>query len=150
MIQMVPIRPDEREEFQRMAVGYFSELNPAFVPSPEWKEHYFPKILSNSRYFLRWIVWNGSRAGFIFFGLEDHRFLPRQNGVVYELYVLPEFRRHGIARQCASQAIQELWQHSPSKIQLEVLTGSPAAAGFWKSLGFHKVTERYVLDRSTQ
>jgi len=146
MINMVPIRPEEREDFLRMAVGYFSELNPGFLPSPEWKEHYFPNIISNPRFFLRWIARDGTRAGFILFGLENHRFLPKQNGVVYELYVLPEFRRHGIAKECANQAIQELWQYSPSKIQLEVLAGSSAAA-FWRSVGFHKVTERFVLDR---
>jgi ribosomal protein S18 acetylase RimI-like enzyme len=146
MITMSPIQPDEQEEFLRMAESYFTELNPAFVPALDWKEQYFQKIVSNSRNFLRWIVCDERKAGFILFGIEDHRFLPRQNGAIYELYVLPEFRRRGIANECARRAIEELWQHSPSKIQLEVVEGAVAAA-FWKSLGFRKVSERFVFDR---
>lgn len=148
MVSMVPVIEADREEFLRMAADHFSELNPAFVPQTDWKQRYFPSILSNPNYSLRWIVCDGKRAGFILFGVEDHRFLPRKTGAIYELYVLPEFRRRGIARACALEAIRELWTHSPSKIQLEVVEGRTAAAALWKSLGFHKVTERFVLERS--
>jgi ribosomal protein S18 acetylase RimI-like enzyme len=82
------------------------------------------------------------------FGLEKHRFLPRMTGAIYELYVLPEFRRRGVGKTCAMEAIRELWAHTPSKIQLEVIEGRGAAAALWKSLGFQKVTDRYVLSRS--
>ena len=127
---------------------HFSELNPSFVPQDDWKEHYFPTIMANPQYFLRWIVCDEKRAGFILFGLEKHRFLPRMTGVIYELYVLPEFRRRGVAKACAIEAIRELRAHAPSKIQLEVIEGRVAAAALWKSLGFQKVTDRYVLSGS--
>lgn len=149
MIRMVPIVEAERGEFLRMAVSHFSELNPRFVPQPDWRERYFISILSNPNYFLRWIDCEGERAGFILFGVEDHRFLPRKTGLIYELYVVPEFRRRGIARACAIEAIRELWTHSPSKIQLEVVLGRTAASELWRSLGFQKVTERFVLSRET-
>jgi ribosomal protein S18 acetylase RimI-like enzyme len=148
MTRMVPVLPGEREEFLRMAVDHFSDLNPAFVPHPDWTERYFPAILSNPRFFLRWILCDEHKAGFILYGLEDHRFLPRLTGAIYELYIRPEFRRRGLAKACALNAINELWTHSPSKIQLEVLEGRAPAAALWKSLGFHKVSERFVLDRS--
>jgi ribosomal protein S18 acetylase RimI-like enzyme len=128
-----------------MAVQHFSELNPLFVPQNDWQENYFATITANPEYFLRWIICDGKRAGFILFGLEKHRFLPRKTGAIYELYIAPEFRLRGIAKTCAIEAIRELWTHAPSKIQLEVLEGRTAAAALWKSLGFQKVTDRYVL-----
>jgi ribosomal protein S18 acetylase RimI-like enzyme len=148
MVAMLPIAVSDRGEFLRMAVNHFSELNSAFVPQQDWKDQYFPTILSNPHHFLRWIVCDGNRAGFILFGLEDHRFLPRKTGAIYELYVLPEYRRRGVAKACALAAIRELGTHSPSKIQLEVVEGNAAAAALWRSLGFRKVTERFVLTRS--
>ncbi len=147
-VRMLPIAASEQDEFLRMAVRHFSELNAAFVPQDDWKEHYFANILANPQYFLRWVLCDEKRVGFILFGLENHRFLPRITGVIYELYVLPEFRRHGIAKTCALEAIRELSAHAPSKIQLEVVQGLVAASALWKSIGFQKVTDRYVLVRS--
>jgi ribosomal protein S18 acetylase RimI-like enzyme len=144
----VPIAASDREEFQHMAIEYFSELNPAFVPQKDWKEQYFQNIVSNPQYFLRWIVCDEKRAGFILFGLEKHRFLPRMTGAIYELYVLPEFRGRGVAKACALEAIRELRAHAPSKIQLEVAEGRVAAAALWGALGFQKVADRYVLSGS--
>jgi len=145
MVGMLPIASSEEGEFLRMAVQHFSEVNPSFVPQDDWEEHYFETIMANPQYFLRWIVCDEKRAGFILFGLERHRFLPRMTGVIYELYVLPEFRRRGVATACAVEAIRELRTHAPSKIQLEVIEGRQAASALWESLGFRKVTGCYVL-----
>jgi ribosomal protein S18 acetylase RimI-like enzyme len=148
MAGMLPIVEVDRDAFTRMASAHFSELDPSFIPRDDWQEHYFSRILANPRYFLRWIVDEGSRAGFILFGLEDHRFLPRTTGIIYELYVLPSLRRRGLAKSTAQAAIAELWTHCPSKIQLEVMDGRTAAASFWRSLGFRKASERFVLTGS--
>jgi len=148
MVSMSPIIESDREDFLRLAIAHFSELNPSFAPHADWKESYFTGILSNPNYFLRWILSDGKKAGFILFGLENHRFLPRKTGAIYELFVLPEFRRLGVAKACAADAIRELWSHSPAKVQLEVVEGSTAAAALWRSLGFHKVAERFVLERA--
>jgi ribosomal protein S18 acetylase RimI-like enzyme len=121
-----------------------------FTPAQDWKTSYFENITNNPTYSLRWIVADGQRVGFILFGLEEHRFLPRQTGTIYEVYVVPEKRRKGIARACARQVIEELWKSSPSKIQLEVVEGNAAAAELWRSLGFQKITERFVLTEQTR
>lgn len=149
MVKMLAIASSERNEFLQMATRHFSDLNASFVPQNDWQEHYFSTIQANPEYFLRWIMCDEKRAGFILFGLEKHRFLPRKTGAIYELYILPEFRRRGLAKACAIDAIRELWSHRPSKIQLEVIEGRLAAAALWKSLGFQKVTDRYVLSGST-
>jgi UDP-2,4-diacetamido-2,4,6-trideoxy-beta-L-altropyranose hydrolase len=147
-VDMIPIARSEQDEFLRMAEKHFSEMNPFFEPQEDWKEHYFPTIMANPHYVLRWILCDEKRAGFILFGLEKHRFLPRMTGVIYEVHILPEFRRRGIATVCAVEAIRELKTHAPSKIQLEVIEGRAAAAALWESLGFQKVTGRYVLSGS--
>jgi ribosomal protein S18 acetylase RimI-like enzyme len=145
MVSMVAVASSERDEFLRMAVAHYSELDASFVPQDDWTKSYFETILAGPQLFLRWIVCEEQRAGFILFGLEKHRFLTRQTGAIYEVYVRPEFRRRGLARACALDAIRELWTHTPSKIQLEVVEGQTAAAALWKSLGFRKVTDRMVL-----
>ena len=148
VVSMMPIAPSEREDFLRMAIQHFAELNPVFSPQDDWKEQYFETIRGNPQTFLRWILCDGGRAGFILFGIEKHRFLPRIMGAVYELYVVPAFRRRGIARSCAQQAIKELLAMGPSKIQLEILEGNAGASAFWRSLQFRKVSERFVLTSS--
>ncbi len=145
LVQMLPLTASDEDDFLLMATNHFVELNSDFVPRDDWKEHYFPTIMKNPLYFLRWIIVDEKRAGFILFGLEKHRFLPRMTGVVYELYILPEFRRRGIASICAGDAIRELQAHAPSKIQLEVIEGRVAAVALWESLGFRRVTGRFVL-----
>jgi ribosomal protein S18 acetylase RimI-like enzyme len=86
-------------------------------------------------------------CGFIIFGNEKHRFLPVSNGMVYELYVLPEHRRKGIGKACAIQALAELSDQGVSRIQLEVMEGNNKAAALWEQLGFRKFSERFILER---
>jgi UDP-2,4-diacetamido-2,4,6-trideoxy-beta-L-altropyranose hydrolase len=147
---MIAIAREDREAFTEMAERHFRELNAAFVPAGDWKLSYFDTIQANQDLSLRWLVVNGERAGFILFGIEKHRFLPRKTGAIYELYLEPKYRRRGIGRVCALDAIRELWSHNPSKIQLEVVEENTAAAELWKSLGFQKTTERFVLSKEVQ
>jgi UDP-2,4-diacetamido-2,4,6-trideoxy-beta-L-altropyranose hydrolase len=147
-VAMLPVCSAERAEFLEMAKAHFHELNPDFVPHDDWKRCYFDSIVTNPDMCARWIVAGGERVGFILFGLESHRFLPRRTGAIYEMYLTPGSRRHGIGRQVALQAIEEMRLHSPSKIQLEVTEGNEPAFGFWRSLGFERVTERFVLPDS--
>jgi ribosomal protein S18 acetylase RimI-like enzyme len=144
---MLPIALSDQDEFLSMATKHFSALNPSFVPQDDWKEHYFTTIMANPECFLRWIICDEKRAGFILMGLEKHRFLPRKTGAIYDLYVSPEFRGRGVAQACGEAAIRELWTLSPSKIQIELANGQSSWAAFWKSLGFKKATERFVLER---
>jgi ribosomal protein S18 acetylase RimI-like enzyme len=147
-IQAVPA--GDRELFMQMAERHFRDLNPAFTPHPDWREHYFNRIQSNANLHLGWVTSDDRRAGFILYGFEEHRFLPRKTGAIYELYIEPEFRKRGIARAAAQQAISELKAGGPTKIQLEIIEGNVAAEKLWLSLGFERVTARYVLGVKTQ
>jgi UDP-2,4-diacetamido-2,4,6-trideoxy-beta-L-altropyranose hydrolase len=149
-LSMALVKTKDQDPFLRMAEQHFRELNREFTPDQDWQDHYFDNIQKDSKYSLQWIIADGQRAGFILFGSEKHRFLPRQSGVILELYVVPEQRRRGIARVIAEQAICEMQESSPSKIQLEVVEGNAAAVKLWKSMGFRKVTERFVLAERTK
>jgi UDP-2,4-diacetamido-2,4,6-trideoxy-beta-L-altropyranose hydrolase len=149
-IIMSPVKASECDEFLEMAERHFRELNPGFAPDPDWQKSYFENIKKNSAFSLYWIVVAGHRSGFILFGVEEHRFLPRKTGIIWELYINPDQRRQGLARLAAEYAIRELRRSSPSKIQLEVIQGNTAAAELWKSLGFQKVTERFVLSEKSE
>jgi ribosomal protein S18 acetylase RimI-like enzyme len=144
-VQLVAVEGADRDEFMRVAELHFRGLSSTFTPHDDWKRNYFETILANPQLFLRWILGSAARSGFILYGIEAHRFLPRKTGAIYELYIDPEKRRQGLARQAAQIAIRELLGHGPSKIQLEVVEGNTGAAALWTSLGFEKVTERYVL-----
>ena len=142
---LILVEAGERDEFMQMAQQHFCDLNPEFKPAADWQSSYFEKIQQNPALLLCWILADGQRAGFVLFGVEDHRFLPRKTGMIYELYVVPEQRRRGIAKASAEAVIQELQKSSPTKIQLEVVAGNTAALQLWESLGFQKVSERFVL-----
>lgn len=144
-LALAQVSKRDREAFMEMAAQHFRELNPAFAPQADWQKDYFLNISENPKLFLRWIQIDGKRAGFILYGIENHRFLPRQTGAIYELYIRPEFRRNGVGRGCALAAIRELQAHSPSKVQLEIMEGNRPAERLWASLGFKKVSERWVL-----
>ena len=144
-VRLVAVSSDEKDEFMRMARQHFSELNPAFVPDSDWTNHYFENLQSNPNYCLRWMMSGRERAGFMLYGIENHRFLPRTTGMIYEVYVAPQHRRKGIARICARQAIAELRSFCPSKLQLETVEGNEKANSLWQSMGFRRVSERFVL-----
>lgn len=144
-IQLQTIGSEESAEFLAMAQIYFRELNPAFVARADWTANFFDSILKNDSMSACWILSAGEKAGFVVFGVEPHRYLPRTTGVVYEMFVAPEFRRRQTARQAAVQAIEILKKRGVSKLQLEVVEGNAAAANFWQNLGFTKVAGRFIL-----
>ena len=144
-VRLIAVSASDKEEFMRMALQHFSELNPEFTPHVDWSDCYFETIQSTPSYCLRWMMDGNERAGFILFGIEPHRFLPRQTGMIYEVYVAPAHRRKGIARLCARQAIAEMRAFCPSKLQLETVDGNEKANALWQSMGFRRVSERFVL-----
>jgi ribosomal protein S18 acetylase RimI-like enzyme len=144
-VTMSPVSTSDRDSFLEMAERHFRELDPDFIPAEDWKLRYLETILNKKNLSLCWVLVRGLRTGFVLFGIEEHAVLPRRTGVIYELYVLPEFRRKGIARASALQAIKELQLHSPSKVQLEIMENNRGAAALWASVGFQRVAERWVL-----
>jgi|SRR5215472_3741294 len=144
-ILLAPVEDSEEVEFLTMAEAYFRELDSRFVPHEDWSANYFSCLQRTPEVYLRWIQCGADRIGFVVYGVERHRFLPRTHGWVYELYIMPHRRRSGVGRQVAIEVIRVLRELDPSKIQLEVTPGNISARLFWQALGFDKVAERYVL-----
>jgi ribosomal protein S18 acetylase RimI-like enzyme len=144
-VRLAPVEDSEELEFLTMAEAYFRELDSRFVPHEDWNTSYFKRLQSAAGVCLRWIQCGADRVGFVIYGVERHRFLPRMSGWVYELYILPHRRRSGVGKQAAVEVLRVLRQLAPSKIQLEVTPGNTSARLFWQALGFDKVAERYVL-----
>ncbi|WP_428911592.1 N-acetyltransferase family protein [Niallia sp. Krafla_26] len=60
-------------------------------------------------------------------------------GVITEVYVLPEYRRKGIARQLCVEGINKLQEQGIHKVQLQVFTGN-FAKQLYQNLGFKVVS----------
>jgi len=144
-VTLILVGDADRAAFEAMAQEHFRSLNPAFVPAPDWLSSYFPGLMGNPDMRVCWIRQDDETAGFMIYGTEPHRFLPRRTGMIYELYLREPFRGRGIAAAAARQAIGELRAAGVSKVQLEIMEGNEAALRLWRRLGFTKVSERYVL-----
>lgn len=144
-ISLEPILETDQEMFLKMAVRYFKELNKDFTPHKDWEKCYFESVLTKETVELCWIVFDNNRIGFVIYGNEKHRFLPRLIGYIYEFYIVPEYRRKGLGTVCARNIIQRLRSKGIHKIDIEVANGNEKAIHFWKSLGFLKVAERFTL-----
>ena len=146
-LNLITVRKDEENIFLEMAADYFSELNPNFVPLDAWKRNFFESIQSDQNMSLRWVMVNDERAGFMIFGIKEHRYMPTIIGVICEFYIRPTYRRTGLGTECARRVIDELQRLGVSKIQLEVVVGNTSVAVFWEKLGFLKVSERFALQK---
>src|SRR4051794_235197 len=60
-------------------------------------------------------------------------------GIISEVYVIPEYRRKGIARQLCIEGIKNLKERGHHKVQLYVFAGN-CAKQLYQKLGFHEVS----------
>ncbi|MCX7171399.1 MAG: GNAT family N-acetyltransferase [Proteobacteria bacterium] len=54
-----------------------------------------------------------------------------------QLFVRPEFRRHGIGRDAISWLWHNAWQGAP-RLRIDVLVGNRDGQAFWRSIGFRE------------
>jgi len=60
-------------------------------------------------------------------------------GIITEVYVIPEYRRKGIARQLCIEGMKNLKERGLHKVQLNVFAGN-GAKQLYQKLGFHEVS----------
>jgi ribosomal protein S18 acetylase RimI-like enzyme len=60
-------------------------------------------------------------------------------GMISEVYVIPEYRRKGIARQLCIEGIKNLKERGHHKVHLNVFAGN-GAKQLYQKLGFHEVS----------
>ncbi len=140
-----PVTREQEAEFVDMATDHFRSLNPDFVPDQTWTDHYFKSCLEDPEIYLRWIVTDGQRAGFVIFLIERHRLVPVKNGVIREVFVKTSHRRMGIASRCAELMIQQMKEHGAQKVFVDTVAGDTRARSLWEKAGFRSFTERLAL-----
>jgi ribosomal protein S18 acetylase RimI-like enzyme len=74
--------------------------------------------------------------GWILIGENKDQFTDKRIGFIYELFVLEEFRRKGVAKQLLSSAIDRLKQEGYPEVRLSVFVGNPAIK-IYEKMGFH-------------
>jgi ribosomal protein S18 acetylase RimI-like enzyme len=80
---------------------------------------------------LFWLAERGARAvGTAMAGWDGHR------GWLYSVGVHPEARRTGIGARLVAEAERALAARGCPKVNLQVLADNPAAAEFWRRLGY--------------
>lgn len=145
-VQLLRVNATQKQEFMELCLPYNLELNPAFEPSPHWRETYFETAVSHPAAELFWIA-TDAPAGFVLVGQQEHPFRPGLLvGYIYDFYIKPGSRNTGVAQAGARLAIQHLFQAGCSRIQLEVLHSNERAIRFWDRLGFRSKVARYVLE----
>ena len=67
---------------------------------------------------------------------DDVLYTPRRFAKIENLYILPEFRRRGVARALAEAFIDYAALRGFSSVELQVLGANEAALAFYRSMGF--------------
>jgi ribosomal protein S18 acetylase RimI-like enzyme len=71
-------------------------------------------------------------AGFVMTGYDGHR------GWIYQLAVLPEYRRHGIGSQLIETALAHLETVGCRKVNLQIRADNTDVVDFYESIGFRQ------------
>ena len=147
-VTLTAIDEVDKVAFRQMALDHFIEINPAFVPDTDWEGYFVESCLTTESIYARWIVADGQRAGFVVYLLERHRFVPKDFGVIREVFVIPTWRRKGLASKAGQLMIDDLGRFGAIRVFVDIMAGDERARGLWARLGFGSHTERLVSNRA--
>ncbi|MDY0407564.1 GNAT family N-acetyltransferase [Virgibacillus soli] len=97
-----------------------------------------PKILADGGYYLVYMD-DQMIVGWVGVGQSYNYFTDEVEGLIPELYVLPKYRKQGIAHALLEHAFARLKEAHFKKVQLNVFSGNPAKY-LYEKLGFHDVS----------
>ncbi len=143
-VSITAVREDDRTAFRQMALEHFVEINPSFVPDADWDDHFVESCLTGETIRARWLVADGHRVGFVIYLLERHHFVPKEFGVIREVFVLPPWRRKGLASKAGQLMIDDLRRSGATRVFVDIMAGDERARCLWTRLGFGSHTERLV------
>lgn len=110
-----------------------------FVESARYSNHdndSFHKVLNNPSNFILIAEDGGVITGFLTFSVRDVIRYPKQIAEVDELFVLEEYRKHGVGKQLMEQMEKKAKELNCHKIFIESATEREAAHKFYESLGY--------------
>ena len=136
-IQIRPIVLADLPIIEQLAYDYNYELDPqetrkeavicwiaAVAQEAQIGQHFFWLLCSEEQV-----------TGFVSFQMRTNPFTQQTHGFIEDLYIAPQFRRHGYAEKLARAAFAEISRHGACEIQLEVLANNQQALAFWQKLG---------------
>ena len=68
-----------------------------------------------------------------------------RRGFIHHMAVLPEYRRHQIAKRMAEKAIKSLADAGIAKTHIFCYTNNSLGQSFWKAMGWEKRDDVYVF-----
>lgn len=83
-------------------------------------------------------IMDGRIVGTVLAGHDGRR------GFIHHMAVLPEYRRHGIAREMAMHATQKLYEDGIKKTHIFVFMDNELGQSFWPSIGWKKCNDLTV------
>ena len=66
-------------------------------------------------------------------------------GVVDDVFVLPEWRRRGIARRMVGEGIRYLREQGVEEVRLDVVQSNEPAVSLYRSMGYVTINEEVML-----
>ncbi|WP_139490563.1 GNAT family N-acetyltransferase [Brevibacillus dissolubilis] len=122
------------------AQAMFEGGDGTFRPTQERVEQLNKTTLEKGAFYL--LAKDGEQlAGWVMVGSNKDFFSEEMIGFIYELYVFPEYRGKGIAKELMTEGISALREEGYEEIRLNVFAGNQGAKRLYESLGF--------LDRQT-
>ena len=82
---------------------------------------------------------NNAIQGWIGVGKANDYYSDEMIGIIPEIYVLPQYRKQGIAEKLCEEALRQLKEKGYKKVQLNVFSGNHAKH-LYQKLGFQEVS----------
>jgi len=110
-------------------------------------ESYVDESLKSPNSMLMVVELEGKLVGVLKADIVDRVFYePRLEGVIRELYILPEFRRKGVAKTLVSQASKALRERGAGLITAEFPSHHKIAVDFYTKMGFRPIFSKYAIE----
>lgn len=136
------IRKATYREMQKISSHYAEVLKEATMGYLEAKRELAHQMvtpfLSGGGYYLVFIE-NNAIQGWIGVGKTLDYYSDKIVGIIPEIYVLPQYRKRGVAEKLCEEALRQLKDKGYKKVQLNVFSGNHAKH-LYQNLGFQEVS----------
>ncbi|MBY7142027.1 GNAT family N-acetyltransferase [Virgibacillus sp. NKC19-3] len=129
----------ETQEIRKYALKVLKESTMGYVePSQEKAVQMLSPFLSDGGYYVVSIE-NNNLQGWIGLGSIMDNHTEEMVGFIPEVYVLPAYRKQGVAEQLCKEAFQQLKLQGYKKVQLQVFSGNQVR-NLYEKLGFQEIS----------
>ncbi|MDP3901535.1 MAG: GNAT family N-acetyltransferase [bacterium] len=141
---------NELTSLTKKMIDYHHGLDNYYKPAKDYIE--LESVLSawlNDKNIKIWLAKNNKQTiGYLRAGIEDAPLYMATDkiGLIYDIFVEPDKRRSGAAKQLFQEALNWFANNKIRHIELDVDERNRPAIEFWRSLGFKDYKKRMRLD----